>query len=65
MTNKEWNTGIEYLINGEEGYYIEHEGRTVIIREMTAGRFVCYENNSFIRLVETEVEAMMFLARLA
>lgn len=65
MTNKEWNMGIEYLTNGEEGCYIEHEGRVVIVGNMIGGKFECYEDHEFITVVETEVEAMMFLARLA
>lgn len=62
MTNKEWNMGIDYLMNAEEGMYVEHEGRIVIVGNMVGGRFECYEGHEFIKVVETEVEAMMFLA---
>jgi len=64
MTNKEWNAGIDYLANSEDGDYISHNNRDVIVRNMTAGRFSCYEDNSFVKLVATESEAMMFLAGL-
>jgi len=64
MTNKEWNAGIDYLINSEDGDYISHNNRDVIVRDMSAGRFSCYEDKSFVKLVATESEAMMFLAGL-
>ena len=64
MTNKEWNAGIDYLVNSEDGDYISHNNRDVIVRNMTAGRFSCYEDNSFVKFVATESEAMMFLAGL-
>lgn len=62
MTNKEWNAGIDYLANSEDGDYISHNNRDVIVRNMTAGRFSCYKDKSFVKLVATESEAMMFLA---
>lgn len=62
MTNREWNKGIEYLQSADEGMWVEHNGRTVIVGNMTAGRFECYEDHEFITVVETEAEAMVFLA---
>lgn len=61
MTNKEWNKGIKYLQNAEEGMWVENEGRKVVVEEMMAGRFMCIEGNEFVKLAETEVEAMLFL----
>ena len=61
MTNKEWNAGIEFLQNSEEGCWIQNGRAEVIVRNMCAGRFTCYKDNEFIKLVETEVEAMLFL----
>lgn len=62
MTNREWNMGLEYLMNAEVGDYVEHEGRIVVVGNMIGGRFECYADHEFITVVETEVEAMMFLA---
>lgn len=65
MTNKEWNKGIEFLQNAEEGMWLEHDGRVVIVDNMTAGNFRCYDDDhEFVKLVETAGEAMMFLARI-
>lgn len=64
MTNKEWNKGIEYLQTAEEGMWLEHDGRTVVVGNMIGGKFECYEDHEFIKVVETEGEAMMFLARI-
>ena len=61
MTPAEWNMGIDYLRESEDGYYVSHNNRDVIVRNMTAGRFSCYEDNSFVKIVATEFEAMLFL----
>lgn len=61
MTNKEWNMGIEYLKTASEGGFIEHENRSVVIRNMCGGKFMCYENGEFVYLLQEEVWAMIFL----
>ena len=61
MTNAEWNKGIEYLNDCDLGDYILYDNKAIIVTDMTAGRFMCYANDEFIKLVETEVEAMLFL----
>lgn len=65
MTNKEWNEGINFLQNADEGMWVEHNGRLVIVDNMIGGKFRCHEDHEFVKLVETEAEAMMFLARMA
>lgn len=61
MTNEQWNKGIEYLSDCGIGGYIEFDDKEVFVVDMTAGRFLCYCNDEFIKLVETPVEAMLFL----
>lgn len=62
MTNLEWNKGIEYLQNSEYGDYIKYNNRKVSVENMMGGKFLCLEDGEVIKLVDTEVEAMMFLA---
>ena len=62
MTNLEWNKGIEYLQASEYGDYIKYENRKVSVENMIGGKFLCLEDGEVIKLVDTEVEAMMFLA---
>ena len=62
MTNLEWNKGIEYLQTSEYGDYIKYENRKVSVENMIGGKFLCLEDGEVIKLVDTEVEAMMFLA---
>lgn len=62
MTNLEWNKGIEYLQTSEYGDYIKYENRKVSVENMMGGKFLCLEDGEVIKLVDTEVEAMMFLA---
>ena len=61
MTNKEWNEGIEYLQNSEEGCWIKNGRAEVVVVNMVGGRYTCYKDDEFVKLVETEVEAMLFL----
>lgn len=62
MTNLEWNKGIEYLQASECGDYIKYNNRKVSVENMMGGKFLCLEDGEVIKLVDTEVEAMMFLA---
>lgn len=62
MTNLEWNKGIEYLQTSEYGDYIKYKNRKVSVENMMGGKFLCLEDGEVIKLVDTEVEAMMFLA---
>lgn len=62
MNNKEWNRGIEYLQNSEYGDYIEYRNRKVSVENMMGGKFLCLEDGEVMKLVNTEVEAMMFLS---
>jgi hypothetical protein len=62
MTNLEWNKGIEYLQKSEYGDYIKYKNRKVSVENMMGGKFLCLEDGEVIKLVDTEVEAMMFLA---
>ena len=62
MTNLEWNKGIEYLQASEYGDYIKYNNRKVSVENMMGGKFLCLEDGEVIKLVDTEVEAMMFLA---
>jgi len=66
MTNKEWNMGIEYLTDSQEGDWISYENRKVSVENMEGGKFLCYEKDEngyyeIVKLVETVVEAMLFL----
>ena len=62
MTNTEWNEGIEYLQNADMGMYIENGNRLVVVENWSEGRYTCYEDREFVRLVQTEAEAMAFLS---
>ena len=62
MTNLEWNYGIEYLQTSECGDYIKYKNRKVSVENMMGGKFLCLEDGEVIKLVDTEIEAMMFLA---
>lgn len=62
MTNLKWNKGIEYLQASEYGDYIKYNNRKVSVENMMGGKFLCLEDGEVIKLVDTEVEAMMFLA---
>ena len=62
MTNLEWNKGIEYLQTSECGDHIKYKNRKVDVENMIGGKFLCLEDGEVIKLVDTEIEAMMFLA---
>ena len=61
LTAEEWNEGIEFLQNAEQGSWIEYKDRKVAVENMCGGRYLCYENGEVEKLVETEAEAMLFL----
>lgn len=62
MTAKEWNQGIEYLENGNIGWYIENDGRIIEITEMCGGRYLAYnEQKEICGQTDEEWRAMSFL----
>jgi hypothetical protein len=53
---------IEWLKNGDEGDWAEHEGREVEIVNMAVGRYLLRsKNGEFVTVVSTVQEAMLFL----
>lgn len=61
MTNKEWNMGIDFLKNAEEGQWVEHNNRRVEIVSMIAGKFMLLDKSGFAGVVDEEWRAMEFL----
>lgn len=62
MTAMEWDAGTEYLMNGEEGDWVEHEGRKVEIVSMCGGRYILFnESGEFCDLTDEVWRAMEFL----
>lgn len=43
LTTDEWNKTYEYLSNGKQGDYVEHEERVVEITNMAGGRYLHWE----------------------
>lgn len=62
MTNIEWNKAIEWLGSGDEGDWVEHEGRSVDIVSMMGGRYLLTDENGEIAgLVDQVWQAVHFL----
>lgn len=62
MTNKEWNAAIEWLENGEEGDYVENEGRTAEVVNMCGGRYLLTDENGEVAdLVDEAWRAVSYL----
>lgn len=61
MTNKEWNEGIEFLMNAEEGCWIEEGNCRVEVVDMCGGRFLCIRDGEVAGLYDEEWRAMSFL----
>lgn len=62
MTAREWNDGIEWLTNGEEGCFVENDGRKAEVVNMCGGRYLLTdENNEFVGVTFEEWRAMEFV----
>lgn len=61
MSVSEWNEALEHLMKMEAGNWVEEGSRYVETVEMMGGNFVCYEEGEFVKLVETPLEAMLFI----
>ncbi len=62
MTGREWNRCTEYLENGDEGAWIENDGRTVEVVNMVGGRYMLIDVNGYIdSLVDDTWRAVMYL----
>lgn len=62
MTSKEWNAGIGFLKESEEGQWIEHEGRKITVVNMVAGKFMMTDGDGeFCGATNEEWRAMQFL----
>lgn len=62
MTANEWNAGTEWLESGNEGDFVQCNGRTAEIACMVGGRYALYdEHGRFDGLVDETWKAMDYL----
>ena len=59
----EWLGAVEYLMNGEEGYFVENDyGDSIVIGSMCGGRYEKFDrSHEFCGVVDSAAEAVLWL----